>query len=188
MGEERDAWKSLRPRRSKADSPASAGVEIGGCDVPEDRLYDLENEVWYLPDPSGGSGRVGLLGPLVWFAGRFQSVTFRPIVGTVGQGRSVATVESQRYTGAVRLPMDAEIVERNPAVVERPRLLNDAPYSEGWIVRVRPVSDATLPSTLQSVEAIRDRLIERIRDRRIRCWPRTRKSRCSRSGSNAPRY
>jgi glycine cleavage system H protein len=147
-------------------------VDVGGCPLPEDRLYDLEHDVWYLPDPDGRSGRVGLLAPLVWFAGPFQSVTFRPPVDRpVGRGRSVATVESVRYTGAIRLPFEASVLERNPAIVARPRLLNDAPYGEGWVARVRPVGEAALPSTLEPAAAVADRLGERIRSQRIRCWP-----------------
>jgi len=113
-------------------------VEIDGCALPEDRLYDLEHDVWFLPEPTGGLARVGLLGPLVWFAGRFQSISFREVTGTVDRGRSVATVASVRYTGAVRLPVTAVVVDRNRALVENPRRMNDAPYDEGWVVRVRP--------------------------------------------------
>jgi glycine cleavage system H protein len=127
--------------------------------------------VWYQPEGDAGTARLGLLGPLVWFAGRFHSVSFRPVEGTVAHGRSVATVESQRYTGAVRLPVDAEIVERNESIVDRPRLLNDAPYGDGWVVRVRAAEG--IPARLESAEAIRERLTERIRARRIRCWPVT---------------
>jgi len=148
-------------------------MEVAGCALPEDRLYDLENDVWYQTEPGGEFARVGLLGPLVWFAGRFQSVAFRPVDGTIGRGRSVATVESQRYTGAVRLPVDAEIVERNRAIVERPRTLNDAPYDDGWVVRVKPVGAAHLPPTLETAVAVRERIAERIRVQRIRCWPQT---------------
>jgi glycine cleavage system H protein len=148
-------------------------VEIGGCPVPEDRLYDLENDVWFLPDRTGGLARVGLLGPLVWFAGPFRSVSFRPVVGPVSRGRSVATVESVRYTGAVRLPVDAVVVDRNPAIVERPRLLNDAPYEEGWVVRIRPVEGPERPPGLETASGIAERLAERIRAQRIRCWPQT---------------
>jgi len=148
-------------------------VEIGGCPVPEDRYYDLENDVWYLSEGSDGLARVGLLGPLVWFAGPFRTVTFRPVGGAISRGRSVATVESVRYTGAVRLPVDAVVVDRNDAIVERPRLLNDAPYDAGWVVRVRPVAPAPNPPGLETAEAIAERLAERIRVQRIRCWPQT---------------
>ena len=147
-------------------------MDLAGCPLPEDRLYDLEHDVWYREDPDGGSGRVGLLAPLVWFAGPFQAVTFRPAAdGPVGRGRSVATVESTRYTGAVRLPFDATVLERNAAIVERPRLLNDAPYGDGWVARVRPVDGGALPSTLEAAAAVADRLSDRIRTQRIRCWP-----------------
>ena len=82
-------------------------------------------------------------------------------------------MESTRYTGAVRLPLEATIVERNLALVERPRLLNDCPLraTAGWsgsVPRAPPV-----PPSLETAEAIAARLTERIRDRRIRCWPQT---------------
>lgn len=80
-------------------------MEVDGCPLPEDRLYDLENDVWWANDPEGGTARVGVLGTLSAFAGPFRALTFRPVEGAVGRGRSVATVESTRYTGAVRMPV-----------------------------------------------------------------------------------
>jgi glycine cleavage system H protein len=149
-------------------------VDVGGCPVPEDRLYDLEHDVWYRPEAGGDTATVGVLGPLAWFAGRFVQVTFRDLHGTVARGRSVATIESVRYTGAVRVPVDAEIVATNPAIVERPRLLNDAPYDDGWVVRIRPVAPAgPSPSGLGTAAEIAAPLLERIRAQRIRCWPQT---------------
>jgi glycine cleavage system H protein len=149
-------------------------VDVGGCPVPEDRLYDLEHDVWYRPDAGAGTATVGVLGPLVWFAGRFVQVTYRDLHGTVARGRSVATIESVRFTGAVRLPVDADVVATNPAIVARPRLLNDAPYDDGWVVRVRPVT-VPGPSSprLRTAAEIAADLLERIRAQRIRCWPQT---------------
>ncbi len=147
-------------------------MEIDGCLLPEDRRYDLEHDVWW-HEEEGGTARLGILSTLGAFAGPFVSFAFRPVDGRVEAGRSVATMESVRYTGAVRLPVTAEIVERNPALPGRPRLLNDAPYSEGWIVRVRPVDPLPEGSPLETAEAIAARLRERIRSRHIRCWPAT---------------
>ncbi len=145
-------------------------MEILGCALPEDRLYDLENEVWWRDAPEGFAD-VGLMATLVAFAGRFDHLTFRPVDGVVGRGRSVATVESLRYTGAVRLPVDATIVERNREVERRPRLLNDAPYSEGWIVRVRPSDPGEPHRRLREAARVASEIEERIRARRTRCWP-----------------
>jgi glycine cleavage system H protein len=148
-------------------------VEIEGCPLPEDRLYDLENDVWWVTEEGGATARLGLLGTLAAFAGPFTGFTFRAVEGVVGRGRSVATVESMRLTGAVRLPVDAEVVERNRALTERPRLVNDAPYGEGWVVRVRPVRPEDVPKYLERADQVAARLAERIRTQRIRCWPAT---------------
>jgi TusA-related sulfurtransferase len=82
-------------------------------------------------------------------------------------------VESVRYTGAVRLPVDAAILERNEAVVRRPRLLNDAPYGDGWVVRVRAERPGEADERLETARAVAGRIGERIRTQRIRCWPQT---------------
>jgi glycine cleavage system H protein len=169
----RGVWGLRTP--SKVSPLASPGlapsVEIEGCPLPEDRLYDLENDVWWVAEPDGVTARLGVLGTLTAFAGLFTSLTFRPVEGTIARGRSVATVESLRFTGAIRLPVDAVVLERNRAVVERPRLVNDAPYGDGWIVRVRPARLADVSRYLERPEQVAQRLAERIRAQRIRCWP-----------------
>jgi len=148
-------------------------MEVDGCPLPEDRLYDLENDVWWANDLAGGTARVGVLGTLSAFAGPFRALTFRPVEGAVARGRSVATLESTRFTGAVRMPVDVLLVGRNEEVARRPRLVNDAPYGEGWVVRVRPVRNDDPERLLESAAAIAQRLHERIRTQRIRCWPAT---------------
>jgi glycine cleavage system H lipoate-binding protein/TusA-related sulfurtransferase len=148
-------------------------MEIAGCLLPEDRLYDLEYDVWWASDAVDGTARVGMLSTLAAFAGPFHTLTFRPVEGVVDRGRSIATVESTRLTGAVRLPLDATIVERNDAVARRPRLLNDATYTEGWVVRVRPLRADDPARLLESASTVASRLEARIRTQRIRCWPLT---------------
>ncbi|HEY6238665.1 MAG TPA: hypothetical protein VIZ68_05720 [Thermoplasmata archaeon] len=144
-------------------------MEVEGCDLPEDRLYDLDHDVWLQRSGDGRTATLGVLASLASFAGRFHTVGFRPVDGVVARGRSVATIESVRYTGAVRLPLDARVLERNPAIVARPKLLNDAPYGEGWVVVIAPVDGAA--DGLVDAAGARERLAERIREMRIRCYP-----------------
>jgi glycine cleavage system H protein len=148
-------------------------VEILGCLLPEDRLYDLEHDVWCSPPDPEGRSTLGVLATLAAFAGPFATVSFRPVEGVVAAGRSVATLESMRYTGAVRLPVDATVVARNEAILDRPRLVNDAPYTDGWVVRLRPVDPAAPARTMETAAQVAARLEERIRRQRIRCWPVT---------------
>ncbi len=151
----------------------AARVEIRGCLLPEDRRYDLEADVWWLEDGEKGVGRIGLLGTLAAFAGPFRTFTFRPVEPVVARGRSIATVESVRFTGAVRLPFDAELLARNERLVERPRLVNDDPYGAGWVARVRAVRPEDPGRLLEEAAAIAGRIEERIVRQRIRCWPQT---------------
>jgi glycine cleavage system H protein len=148
-------------------------VEIAGCPLPEDRLYDLEHEVWWKADPDGRTAVLGVLGTFSAFAGIFRAVEFRPRTTTIGRGRSLATVESIRLTGAVRAPLDAEVVALNDAVAARPRLLNDRPYSDGWIARMRPLRESEPAERLERAAAVAARLEAQIRERRVRCWPTT---------------
>jgi glycine cleavage system H protein len=145
-------------------------VDVDGCPLPEDRRYDPENDLWALVDESTGAVTIGLMAPLVNFAGKFVAVTFRDLAGLQPKGRSVATVESVRFTGAVRLPVAGTVLERNPAVPKRPKLLNDDPYSDGWVVRFRPAdprSIASLPTAWEAADAVR----QKIREMRIHCLP-----------------
>ena len=162
-------------RRGGGYRPPARGrpVDVLGCALPEDRLYDLEQGVWWQPEQEDGTARLGLLATVASFAGPFRELTFRSVDGPLARGRSIATVESARYTGAVRLPVDGVVVDRNAAVRERPRLLNDRPYSEGWIARVRPLRTPLPSGVLAPAAEVRVRLEEEIRARRIRCWPLT---------------
>jgi len=144
-------------------------MDIDGCDLPEDRVYDLDAEVWAKSD--GRAVTVGLMASLVARTGKVHSVTYRPIEGTARRGQSVATIEAPRLTFPVRLPVGGTIVERNAELRRRPKLLNDAPYGAGWIVRLSPSDPAEVDRNLAPAAAIAPALGERIRRLRIRCYP-----------------
>ncbi|HTT36004.1 MAG TPA: sulfurtransferase TusA family protein [Thermoplasmata archaeon] len=146
-------------------------MEIEGCALPDDRRYDVENDVWLAVDAADGAATLGLTLPLASFAGRFESVTYRPPVDRVEAGRSVATVESRRYTGPVRLPVAATVVATNPAIVAAPKLLNNAPYDAGWVVRLRLLADLPGSPVLMTSAEAAPIYAERIRTKRIRCYP-----------------
>lgn len=124
-----------------------------------------------LVDAGTGTARLGIISAFAAFIGPVLAVTFRPPDGPLAAGRSVGMLETVRYTGAVRMPVDGTVLERNEAVVRRPRLINDSAYDAGWIVRIRP--DRIDGPALESAEKVRVRLLERIRAQHVRCWPAT---------------
>lgn len=146
-------------------------MDVAGCPLPEDRLYDVEESTWARPEAEGRLWTLGLTAARAAFSGRFVAVTYRPVDTELAAGRSVATLESLRLTGPVRLPASGAVVERNLALLARPKLLNDDPYGEGWLVRVRPSPAVWAGPPLETAGAIAERLRARIRDLHIHCLP-----------------
>ena len=95
---------------------------------------------------------------ITWFAqDQLGEVVFfdPPEVGaTVSAGQSYAEVESVKAVSDVFAPLSGEIVEVNEALSNKPEAINDDPYGDGWLVRVR-LSDPSEVDSLLDVEAYR---------------------------------
>lgn len=142
-------------------------MDVEGCPLPEDALLDADGDVWIRKGP-GGECRLGITSALSTFAGRFLSLRFRTLSSSVHAGESLATLESVRYTGPVRVPVDGRLVATNRAAAEQPRLVNDAPYEGGWIARFVPDRPSDL-DRLSAAEQARARFRARITELRVRC-------------------
>jgi glycine cleavage system H protein len=147
-------------------------MELDGCPLPEDRRYDTEGDVWVTPGPGARVVTIGVTAILASLAGKFLSVRYRDLDRSVLRGESLVTLESVRFTGPVRTPLSGRVLERNPALPERPKLDNDSPYDRGWIARIEREDDgATGGDGLLSADAVRPKLEEKIRSFRILCLP-----------------
>jgi glycine cleavage system H protein len=61
-----------------------------------------------------------------------------PEVGAeIKQGESYAEVESVKAVSDVIAPLSGEVVEVNAALSDAPEQINDDPYGDGWMVKVR---------------------------------------------------
>lgn len=82
--------------------------------------------------------------------------TEMPEVGQVfDAGDEVGTVESVKAVSEVFTPVAGEVVEINEALVEDPQTLNDDPYGDGWLFKIRHSSSSDL-DTLMDAEAYGD--------------------------------
>jgi glycine cleavage system H protein len=76
-----------------------------------------------------------------------------PAVGkTVAAGDSYTEVESVKAVSDVVAPLSGEIVEVNAALADAPQQINEDPYGEGWLVRVR-LSDPSQADALMDAAA-----------------------------------
>jgi glycine cleavage system H protein len=76
-----------------------------------------------------------------------------PEVGhEIAKDRSYGEVESVKAVSDVIAPLSGEVLEVNERVVDAPELVNEDPYSEGWLVRIR-LSDPSEVDELLDAEA-----------------------------------
>jgi glycine cleavage system H protein len=109
---------------------------MADASYPDDLLYHAEHD-WARVDADGQTATLGI----TWYAqDSLGEVVFfdPPSVGaTIGKDASYAEVESVKAVSDVIAPLSGEIVEVNEALGENPQAINDDPYGEGWLVKVR---------------------------------------------------
>jgi glycine cleavage system H protein len=110
-------------------------AEHQGCELPEDLYYDLDY-VWVRPEPDG-TYTIGLTDPSQTMAGRVQHCTIRAVGTHRARKKPLARLESGKWAGGIPAPFAGTIVARNERLIAEPGLVNVAPYTDAWVVRVR---------------------------------------------------
>ena len=123
---------------------------------PEDLRYHREHD-WARVD--GDEATLGItwfaadaLGDLVHFEAPEEGAR-------VTSGQSYGEVESVKAVSDVIAPLSGEVVAVNETVVSAPETVNEDPYGEGWLIRIR-LDDPAEVDSLLDVEAYRAVLAE----------------------------
>ena len=123
---------------------------------PENLRYHREHD-WALIE-----GEEAVLG-ITWFAqdSLGELVHFEPPQEgqTIAKDSSYGEVESVKAVSDVIAPLSGEVLEVNARVVEAPETVNEDPYGDGWLVRIR-MSDPSEVDTLLDAEAYKSVLAE----------------------------
>jgi glycine cleavage system H protein len=120
---------------------------MADASYPDDLLYHPEHD-W-----ARAEGEEAVFG-ITWYAqDQLGEVVFfePPEVGkTVSQDDPYAEVESVKAVSDVIAPLSGEIVAVNEALGENPEKINDDPYGDGWMVRVRLADPGETESLLSA--------------------------------------
>ena len=76
---------------------------------------------------------------------------------TISKDESYGEVESVKAVSDLITPLSGEVLAVNPKVVDAPETVNDDPYGEGWLVRIR-ISDPAEVDSLLDAHAYRAQL------------------------------
>jgi glycine cleavage system H protein len=142
-------------------------MKIDNCSFPEDLLYDTENFVWLSNKEK--TVTIGITTIMASIAGKLSRIKLKPVGTKLEKGRSCGSLESAKYFGVVRTPISGTIVQVNKSLMDKPKLANDFPYTEGWLVKIEP-SDIGDLEALETIEKCYDKMSLAIKKLRVRCF------------------
>ena len=116
-------------------------------DAPDDLRYTEDHE-WVRDD-----GEVVLVGITHFAQDELGDVVYvdLPAAGAeVDRGQAFGEVESTKSVSDLFAPVSGVIRERNEVLEDRPELVNEDPYGEGWMVAIEPRDRGELDGLLDA--------------------------------------
>ena len=119
--------------------------EISELNFPEDVRYAKSHE-W--AKANGGRIRVGITDYAQDQLGDIVFVEMPDVGETFSKGTEFGTVESVKAVSELYMPVGGEIMSVNTALEESPEMVNNTPYSEGWMIEIKPDDPAELDALM----------------------------------------
>ena len=103
--------------------------------IPEDLLY-AQNHEW-VRRQDDGTIRVGITDFAQDALGDVVFVDLPDVGRDLGSNEPFGEIESTKSVSDLYTPTNGEIVEVNEELEDQPELVNQDPYGEGWIIKVK---------------------------------------------------
>jgi glycine cleavage system H protein len=120
---------------------------MADASYPDDLLYHPEHDWARVQDGQATFG-------ITWYAqDALGEVVFfdPPAVGAqVRKGEPYTEVESVKAVSDVIAPLSGEVVEVNETISDKPETINEDPYGEGWLVKVKLTDPSETDSLLDA--------------------------------------
>ena len=120
---------------------------MSSTDAPDELRYTEDHE-WVRDD-----GEVVLVGITAFAQDELGDVVYvdLPAAGAeVDRGQAFGEVESTKSVSDLFAPVSGTIRERNEVLEDRPELVNEDPYGEGWMVAIEPRDRGELDGLLDA--------------------------------------
>ncbi len=80
--------------------------------------------------------------------GDIVSIELPQVSSSFKQNDVMVIIDSVKASSDIYCPVDGEIIEVNEKLLEHPELINQSPYEEGWIVKIKPSNAEQIDSLL----------------------------------------
>jgi glycine cleavage system H protein len=116
-------------------------------EVPDDRRY-LESHEWAATD--GDTAQIGVSDFAQDELGDVVFVELPAVGDTVTAGDSFGVVESIKAVSDLYAPVSGEVAAVNETLFDRPELVNEDPYGDGWLLEVATAADGDADGLLDA--------------------------------------
>lgn len=116
---------------------------------PEDLKYTKEHE-WVRVE--GDIATVGITAYAASELGDIVYVDIEKLDEQLDENEVFGSVEAVKTVSDLFMPLAGEVVEANEALEDQPELVNEEPYGEGWMIKIK-LSDPSQVDGLLSAEA-----------------------------------
>ena len=108
--------------------------------IPENLKYTKDHE--WIRHESDGTCLIGITDHAQDSLGDVTFVEIPAIGESFEEGATFGVVESVKAASDLYFPLSGEITEVNEILVDSPEKVNEDPYGDGWMVRIRPADSS----------------------------------------------
>lgn len=115
--------------------------------TPSNLKYTREHE-WIRVE--GDEAFVGITDFAQSELGEIVFVDVDTVGETIGQGEVFGSVEAVKTVSDLNMPVEGEVLEFNETLNDQPELVNNDPYGEGWMIRIKIADPSQLDTLLDA--------------------------------------
>ncbi|MCL1885728.1 MAG: glycine cleavage system protein GcvH [Dehalococcoidia bacterium] len=119
---------------------------------PKELLYSADH-VWCKKEPDGNIR----LGMTYFYQEQLKRIVYLDLPRSsklISKGDPIASFESSKIASDLISPISGTIVESNNELSEKPGLVNNDPYEQGWMLLIKPNQPTELDDMLSSKDYI----------------------------------
>ena len=124
-------------------------------EIPSHLKYTREHE-WVSFEPDG-TALVGITDFAQSELGDIVYVELPQPGQKLTQMETFGTIEAVKTVSDLYAPLSGEVLEVNPELTDDPTRINESPYGDGWLLKIRP-SDPAEKSQLLGAQQYRDQI------------------------------
>ncbi len=114
-------------------------------------LYYNKDYSWLKLD--GDVATLGVVGPAAERVQEFVFIKLPKTGQSIKAGDTYASVEAVKWSGHLSSPVSGEVVEVNEELFDEPSTINQDPYGEGWIAKIKMSNKKELENLAGTDEA-----------------------------------